>query len=80
MMKAEAVESSTVTKNLPDDWRWVRLADICEVNPRRPELTRSDDALTTFIPMAAVDDITHTVAQPEQKPYASIRRGYTYFT
>lgn len=78
-MKAEVIESGIVTKNPPDDWRLVRLADICEINPRRPGLSRSDDTLTTFIPMAAVDDITHTVVQPEQKPFASVKRGYTYF-
>jgi len=30
MMKAEAVGSSTLTKNLPTSWRWGRLGEVCE--------------------------------------------------
>ncbi len=32
MMKAEAVESSTLTKNLPEGWRWARLREVCDFN------------------------------------------------
>lgn len=30
MMKAEAVENSTLTKNLPNGWKWARLGEVCE--------------------------------------------------
>jgi hypothetical protein len=43
-------------KPLPDGWRWVRLGDVCMINPSRPNgFTRLPDASTTFVPMAAVD-------------------------
>jgi type I restriction enzyme S subunit len=65
---------------LPDGWRWVRLGDVCEINPRRPSgLDRDDDILTTFVPMSAVDNRNGTIAESELKPYSEVRKGYTYF-
>ena len=66
-------------KSLPDGWRWVRLGEVCELNPRRPDLNRSDDAPTTFVPMSAVDENGRGIIRPEIKPFAEVRRGYTYF-
>ncbi|MBI2304003.1 MAG: restriction endonuclease subunit S [Chloroflexi bacterium] len=64
---------------LPDGWHWVRLGEVCMFNPRRPELRRSDDELTTFVPMAAVDEAGRGISRAELKPFAEIKRGYTYF-
>ena len=55
----DAATTTTLTtadppRPLPDGWRWARLGDVCELNPRRPEIIRHDSALTSFIPMAAV--------------------------
>jgi len=66
-------------QDLPAGWRWVRLGDVCELNPKRPLLARADDALTTFIPMPAVDEKQGMIARPEVRPYAEVNRGYTYF-
>ncbi len=41
---------------------------------------RPADAPTTFVPMSAVDERLGLVTRPEIKPYAEIRRGYTFFT
>lgn len=65
---------------LPAGWRWVKLGEVCELNPTRPSnLGRDDAAPTTFVPMTAVDDLTGTVANPEQRPFSAVKRGYTYF-
>ncbi len=65
---------------LPHGWRWVRLGEVCEVNPRRPpKLQRDDDASTTFVPMRAVDEGSGTVPRPEIVPYKVVKRGYTFF-
>jgi type I restriction enzyme S subunit len=64
---------------LPAGWRWARLGDVCELNPRRPPLVRSDDALTTFIPMPAVAEEGKGIIAPLLRPYAEIRTGFTYF-
>ncbi len=65
---------------LPKDWRWVRLGDVCEINPARPKnLKRSAEKLTTFVPMNAVDEKTGSIIKPEIVPYSKVAKGYTYF-
>ncbi len=65
---------------LPEGWRWVRLGDVCELNPRRPPLVgRSDEAPTSFVQMSAVDEQEGVVARIEVRPFGEIRKGYTYF-
>lgn len=64
---------------LPEGWRWVRLGEVCLVNPRRPRLSRNPEAPTTFVPMGAADEATGTIVAAETKPFANVRKGYTYF-
>jgi len=64
---------------LPDGWRWVRLGDVCTINPPRPRLERDDDALTAFVPMPAVAGAGRGIVAPEQRSFASVRKGYTFF-
>ena len=64
---------------LPEGWRWVRLGEVCEINPRRPRIMRDFEAPTTFVPMSAVDEKDGTIVASEEKPFALVRRGYTYF-
>lgn len=64
---------------LPDGWRWVQLREVCDLNPRRPELRREEIALTTFIPMSAVEEGGGGIKRPEQRQFREVRKGYTYF-
>ena len=65
---------------IPEDWRVVKLGEVCEINPPRPKnFIRSPDTPTTFVPMAAVDEKTGTIAKPEVVPYSRVSKGYTYF-
>ncbi|WP_369017263.1 restriction endonuclease subunit S [Thermatribacter velox] len=64
---------------LPEGWRWVRLGEVCEINPRRPRMSRDLEALTSFVPMSAVDDITGTISSAEARAFKDVRKGYTYF-
>lgn len=63
---------------LPDRWQWVRLGEVCEINPRRPSIDRCDETPTTFIPMEAVD-AKSGVAGSRVRPFGEIKKGYTYF-
>jgi type I restriction enzyme S subunit len=60
-------------------WTSVRLGDVCEINPRRPAMNRSDDTVTTFVPMSAVDGEHGVIAAAEAKLYVVVKKGYTYF-
>jgi type I restriction enzyme, S subunit len=65
---------------LPANWRRSPLRMIAEINPRRPAgLDRSDDAPTTFVPMAAVDELHGAISRSEVKPFRDVTKGYTYF-
>lgn len=63
----------------PNGWRQIKLGEICELNPRRPNIQRSDIAPTTFIPMTAVNASGRGIGRPELKPYGQVKKGYTYF-
>src|SRR5437879_177790 len=67
-------------RELPAGWRWAKLGEIGEINPRRPKGFRRDDrAPTTFVPMAAVDAIRGVIAGPQIRPYKAVANGFTYF-
>ncbi|MCS7016674.1 MAG: restriction endonuclease subunit S [Gemmatales bacterium] len=64
---------------LPEGWEWRTLAEVCEINPRRPAIQRDDDAPTSFVPMAAVDEVEGRLVEVQIRPYGEVKRGYTYF-
>ncbi len=65
---------------LPTGWQWVRLGDVCEINPcRTRHFTRSSNELTTFIPMSSVNGKSGAIIKPEVVPYSKVAKGYTYF-
>ncbi|MEO0166030.1 MAG: restriction endonuclease subunit S [candidate division WOR-3 bacterium] len=65
---------------LPEGWKWVRLGEVCEINPPRPrDFYRHPETPTTFVPMAAVDERTGTIFKAEIVPYFKVAKGYTYF-
>lgn len=67
-------------QDLPVGWKWVKLGEVCEVNPRKSSsFYRSPDAPTSFIPMESVDEKSGKILKPFVIPYSKVARGYTYF-
>lgn len=67
-------------ERLPEGWRFLSIPDICTVNPTRPRnLTQSDETMTSFVPMAAVDDREGRITDLQARPFGEVKRGYTYF-
>jgi len=64
---------------LPKGWRWVRIGEVCTINPRRPQIRRKLDEPTTFVPMMAVDEESGTIVSAETRPFNQVKKGYTYF-
>ncbi|MGI9250326.1 MAG: restriction endonuclease subunit S [Pseudohongiellaceae bacterium] len=64
---------------LPKGWRWVCMNEVCSINPRRPAIERNDSALTTFVPMEAIDGTTGSMDASGKRPYVEVNKGYTYF-
>ncbi|MCC6195271.1 MAG: restriction endonuclease subunit S [Burkholderiales bacterium] len=56
-----------------------KLAEVAEINPRRKTIERTDDTLTSFVPMEAVDDVLGDVTRVVSQPFSKVKKGYTYF-
>lgn len=66
--------------NLGEDekgWGLTTLGKCCELNPKRPK-NIDDDLLVSFVPMPAVSE-DGRIDTTEIKPYAEVKKGFTYF-
>jgi type I restriction enzyme S subunit len=61
---------------LPSTWRWSRLLDIGEINPRNEA---SDDLLAAFVPMSGIPQLHRAPIVAEVKRWSEIKKGYTHF-
>jgi type I restriction enzyme S subunit len=62
------------------NWEEGPLSDFAEINPSRRGKTNYPISMpVTFVPMAAVDDITGRIVRPIVRPYAEVSKGYTWF-
>ena len=57
----------------------VRVGEVAQINPRRADLKRDPRALTTFVPMHAVNEKLGTIERAELRPFQTVAKGYTYF-
>jgi type I restriction enzyme S subunit len=64
---------------LNPEWRITRLLDVALINPKRTKIQRDDDTQTSFVPMENVDDVNGIVKHVLSRPYAAVKKGYTYF-
>lgn len=63
-----------------DRWKTVRLADVCQINPGKPKASvLPADAPVTFVPMAAVDEVTGSITARQERHFAKVRGSYTAF-
>lgn len=61
---------------LPTTWRWTRLLDIGEINPRNEA---PDAQLAAFVPMSGVPQRHRGFIVAETKRWGDIKKGYTHF-
>jgi type I restriction enzyme, S subunit len=56
------------------------LSFYAEINPsRRNQIHLAPSDLVSFVPMSAVDDVTGAIVRAEDRPYAEIASGFTWF-
>lgn len=61
-------------------WGVKKLDQLCCINPSKAELKNlSNNLEVSFVPMAAVDDITGSIITPEKRVLGEVKKGYTYF-
>jgi type I restriction enzyme S subunit len=63
---------------LPVGWRWERLQDVAEVNPRT-DLDLPSATSVPFVRMAAVEEETGKLDPSQHRPAAEVARGFTRF-
>ncbi|MEX3007391.1 restriction endonuclease subunit S [Hoeflea sp. TYP-13] len=63
---------------LPETWEHAPISEVAEVNPRKDVELTGDD-LVSFVPMAAVDEVSGTIATPIDRPYNEVSKGFTHF-
>lgn len=61
---------------LPSTWRWTRLLDLGEINPRNDA---PDEQLAAFVPMSGVSQFHRGAIVAETKRWGDIKKGYTHF-
>lgn len=65
---------------VPDNWLWVRMGTITEINPPKYSPEDNDDTSpTSFVPMSAVSEITGTIEEKQIREYKEVKKGYTSF-
>jgi type I restriction enzyme, S subunit len=67
-------------KALPKEWKWVKLGEVAEINPRIPNKESiSDDFDVQFLPMKLVEELSGKIHLDEIKKYGEVKKGYTPF-
>jgi type I restriction enzyme, S subunit len=75
--KIEEVETGT---DAPEGWALATLADVCNVNPPRPNSDALPaDAPVSFVPMPAVDAGLGAITGAKIRPFSRVRKGFTAF-
>lgn len=81
--RSPKLESALLTPpaiSIPPSWRWSRLLDLGEINPRNQvEEDAETIVMATFVPMAAVSELHSIPITGEVRPWAEISKGYTHF-
>ena len=70
------IEDNEIPFDIPESWKWVRVAQIVMLNPKN-EL--DDDVDTSFIPMPCVMDGFKNQHTFEIKKWKEIKKGFTHF-
>jgi type I restriction enzyme S subunit len=63
-----------------NQWPLKPIGDVCEVNPRLPRgHDVTDEQIVSFLPMAAVDEVSGTIQDRQCRPFSEVKKGYTHF-
>jgi type I restriction enzyme S subunit len=79
--KRAAVSAEPVERQwgLPDDWRWERLGDVADINPKTDISSLPSDQKLVFLPMAAVAEESGVVSALATRRAADVAKGFTRF-
>lgn len=61
---------------IPNTWRWTRLVDIGEINPKNEV---EDETIASFIPMGGIPQFHSGKLEVNQRAWGEIKKGFTHF-
>ena len=64
---------------LPNGWASTTLGDITHINPPGATVAARDDTLVSFLPMAAVEELTGRINTSDKRPFGKVKKGFTRF-
>ncbi len=62
---------------IPGNWEWVRLGDICQINPRNH--VQDENVNVSFLPMALIGEGYGSNYCPEIRKWKDVKKGFTHF-
>jgi type I restriction enzyme S subunit len=68
-----------VSAELPTGWYAGRLGEVAIVNPPGATATANDNALVSFLPMAAVSELTGQIDLSIKRRFREVKKGFTRF-
>ena len=70
------ITDDDIPYNIPENWKWVRLGEVCEINPRNK---LENNIEVSFIPMRLISDGYQNKHNHELKTWKDIKNGFTHF-
>ena len=70
------ITDDDIPYNIPKNWKWVRLGEVCEINPRNK---LENNIEVSFIPMRLISDGYQNKHTYEIKIWKEIKNGFTHF-
>jgi type I restriction enzyme S subunit len=64
---------------VPENWVWVKLGEVANINPTKPKLLYEADFICSFLSMSNVDPEKGEIIRLEKRPFIKVKKGYTYF-
>ena len=70
------ITDNEIPYDIPENWKWVRLGEVCEINPRNK---LENNIEVSFIPMRLISDGYQNKHTYEIKIWKEIKNGFTHF-
>ncbi len=68
-----------MSDSIPHGWALGSISDIADVNPPGSTVAADDNELVTFLPMAAVEELSGKIDLSTERPFAEVKKNFTRF-
>ncbi|MFU1795422.1 restriction endonuclease subunit S [Paenibacillus azoreducens] len=79
LLKEGLIPEEEQPYKVPENWVWVKLGKVVDINPPKPKLNYPDSHKTSFLSMSAVNPVAGKITSVEEREYHKVKTGYTYF-